>query len=169
MKIYLATDHAGFALKEVIKEYLLGQQHDVEDLGAASFDKSDDFPDFISRAGEKISANPFDKAIIFGGTGQAEMMLANKYLNVRAALFYGPKLLTHEADATGRVSTDPYEIVKLTRLHNDANILSIGARLVSDEEAVEAVRIFLTTDFSEDERHKRRLQKIADIETLLHE
>lgn len=169
MKIYLATDHAGFALKEVVKAYLLGEGYTVEDCGATSFDKNDDYPDFIGKAAEKISTNPFDKAIIFGGTGQAEMMLANKYTGVRAALFYGPKELIREADATGRQSTDPYEIVKLTRLHNDANILSIGARLVVDEEAIEAVKMFLTTDFSKDDRHVRRLAKIADREKIIHE
>lgn len=169
MKIYLATDHAGFALKEVVKAFLVGEEYEVEDCGAFSFDKQDDWSDIIPKAAEKISANPFDRAIIFGGSGQGEMIIANKFLHVRAALFYGTKLLTHEADATGRVSSDPYEIVKLTRTHNNANMLSIGARLVTDEEAIEAVRIFLTTDFSKEERHVRRLKHLAKLEKLLHE
>lgn len=169
MKVYLATDHAGFKLKEVVKAFLLGQNYAVEDCGAQALDVDDDYPDFISLAAEKISANPFDRAIIFGGSGQAEMMLANKYVHVRAALFYGPKVLVQEADAAGRQSTDAYEIVRLARLHNDANVLSLGARFLTEEEALEAVCTFLETAFSEEERHKRRLQKMADLEALLHE
>ncbi|HSD98948.1 MAG TPA: RpiB/LacA/LacB family sugar-phosphate isomerase [Patescibacteria group bacterium] len=169
MKIYLATDHAGFSLKEIVKDYLTGQGHNVEDCGAHALDHNDDFPDFISKAAEKISANPYDKAIIFGGSGQAEMMLANKYPGVRAALFYSPKEAVGAVDVTGKTSTDPYEIIVLAREHNDANILSLGARFLTDEEALEAVRIFLTTPFSKAERHERRLAKIGRIEKELHE
>ena len=169
MKVYLATDHAGFQLKEVIKEFLQGEGYEVEDCGAFSFDKNDDYPDFIRKAGEKISSNPFDRAIIFGGNGQGENFTANKYPHVRSVVFYGPKEPRAAVDATGKTSTDPYEMVRLAREHNDANILSLAARFLQDAEAIEAVRLFLVTPFSEAERHKRRLQKLADIEKELYE
>lgn len=167
MKIYLATDHAGFQLKELVKEELLGQDYNVEDCGAVSFHKDDDYPDFVSVAAEKISAYPYDRAIIFGGNGQAEAFLANKYPQVKAVVFYGTKVPTTPVDVHNRVSEDPYEMIRLVREHDNANVLSIGARFVTEEETLEAVRLFLTTTFPEDERHMRRLQKIAEIEKEL--
>lgn len=169
MKIYLATDHAGFKLKEVVKDFLLGEGYEVEDCGANSFDASDDYPDFMSNAAEKISANPYDRAIIFGGSGQGEAVVANKFPHVRAAVFYGPKEPVGAVDATGKTSSDPYEIIQLARQHNDANVLSLAARFLTDEEAIEAARLFITTPFSKDERHVRRLEKIERIERELHE
>lgn len=167
MKIYLATDHAGFEMKEKIKAFLLEKNFDVEDCGAFTFDPADDYPDFISLAAEKISAHPEDRAIIFGGSGQAEQMVANKYPGVRCALFYAPRIPVHSADVSGRMSTDPYEMIRLTREHNDANILSLGARLLTDEEAMHAVALWLATPFSNDPRHVRRIQKMADIEKTI--
>ncbi|MEX0933266.1 MAG: RpiB/LacA/LacB family sugar-phosphate isomerase [Candidatus Paceibacterota bacterium] len=152
MKIYLATDHAGFKLKEEIKHSLLNDGHDVEDCGAFTYDESDDYPDFISVAAEAVSKDPDNaKAVILGGSGQGEAILANKFPHVRAALFYG----SHG------------EIVTLSREHNDANILSIGARFVTAEEVRRIVKIWLHTDFSEEERHVRRLEKIRTIEEAL--
>ena len=164
MKIYLATDHAGFELKEVIKKYLADQKIEVEDCGAFAFDKDDDYPDFISKAAEAVSKNPEDKGIIFGGSGQAEAMLANKYKGVRCALFYSPRIPPHPVDVTGRVSADPYEMIKLARIHNNANMLSLGARLLKNEEAIQAVDIWLTTAFDPNSRHARRLEKMKAIE-----
>lgn len=169
MKIYVASDHAGFPLKEVIKEELLGEGYEVEDCGANHLDLHDDYPDFISKAAKQISEFPEDRAILFGGSGQAEMMLANKYPNVRAALFYGPKTAVTSVDVTGRVSTDPYEIIKLSREHNNANILSLGVRFLTQEEAMDAVLLWLKTSFPGEERHERRLKKIAEIEKEIHE
>ncbi len=169
MKIYLATDHAGFKLKEVVKEFLLGQDYEVEDCGATTFETHDDYPDFIRKASEKISANPFDRAIIFGGNGQAEALLANKYPHVKAVVFYGPKEPTTTVDATGRVSADPYEMIRLTREHDNSNVLSLAARFLTDDEALEAVKLWLKTPFSEDARHVRRLGKIEDVEKELYE
>lgn len=169
MRIYLATDHAGFTLKEKIKTLLLGLGYDVEDCGVHAPDPDDDYPDFIAKAARYVSDFPQDKAIIFGGSGQAEAMLANKFPYVRAALFYSTKIPVSTADVTGRVSEDPYEMIRLTREHNDANILSIGARFVTDQEAMEAVKLWLETPFSQDQRHVRRLKKIEEIEKELHE
>ncbi len=167
MKIYLATDHAGFILKENIKKYLQGKGFEVEDFGAFSFNKDDDYPDFISKAAEAVSQNPQNKAIIFGGSGQAEAMLANKYKNVRTALFYSPVVPTEAADATGRESSDPYEMIRLTREHNDANILSLGARFLTEEDAIKAVDIWLATGFDPNSRHARRIEKMKKIEDTM--
>jgi ribose 5-phosphate isomerase B len=165
MKIYLGTDHAGYELKEKIKSFLLEKGFEIEDCGTFEFDKNDDFPDFISKVAQKVSSDPENsKGIIFGGSGQAEAMLANKYKNVRCALFYGPVIPALEIDAQGTKSEDPYEIVKLTRSHNNANILSFGSRFLKPEETIRAIEIWLKTPFSNAERHLRRIEKITKIE-----
>src|SRR5438067_1895293 len=144
MKIYLATDHAGFALKEKVRTFLMDQTYDVEDCGAYVFDKNDDYPDFIGKAAEGVSKDPENsRGIILGGSGEAEMMVANKYNGVRCALFYTPAVPVVSADVTGRVSTDPFEIVRLTRQHNNANILSLGARFLKEDDALQAVKMWL--------------------------
>lgn len=168
MKVYVAADHAGFTLKELVKAALLGQGYEVEDCGAATHDAHDDYPDFMSKAADKVAHNPFDRAVIIGGTGQGEAMVANKFPHVRAAVFYGTKEPRTSVDASGRESSDPYEIVRLARLHNDANVLSLGARFLTDDEALTAVRLFLTTAFSGEERHVRRLKKLEDREREAH-
>jgi ribose 5-phosphate isomerase B len=165
MKIYLATDHAGFELKEKIKAFLLAKNFTVQDCGALSFDKNDDYPDFIAKAARQVSENPENSmGIIFGGSGQAEMMVANKFKNVRCALFYTTVVPVGATDVTGRKSDNPYEMIRLTREHNNANMLSLGARLLTEEEAKKAVELFLTTVFPKDERHIRRIDKIKEIE-----
>ncbi len=149
MKIYLATDHAGFELKEEIKEYLLENSYEVEDCGAQALDPNDDYPDFIALASDGVARNPeVDKGIIFGGSGQGEAMVANKCKGIRAVVY----------------NTENLELVKLARIHNDANVLSIGARFVSVEHAKEAVKLFLNTTYTAEERHERRIKKIADLE-----
>lgn len=169
MKIYLATDHAGFELKEKVKTFLQGLQYEVEDCGVHSSNPDDDYPDFIAQAARKVSEFPTDRAIIFGGNGQGEAMLANKFPYVKAVVFYSPKVPVSTVDVTGLVSEDPYEMIRLTREHDDANILSIGARFVTDEEAFKAIKLWLETPFSQNLRHVRRLKKIQDIEAKLHE
>lgn len=164
MKIYLATDHAGFPLKEQVKAFLLSEGYEVEDKGAMQYDSNDDYPDYIALAAKAITEHPEDRAIIFGGSGQAEMIVANKFPNVRAVLFYGPIHPVAAADVTGRQSDDPYEIIRLTREHNNANILSIGARFVTEDQVKRAVKIWLETSFSGDERHMRRIEKIRKLE-----
>ncbi len=149
--IYLATDHAGYDLKESIKKYLQDNNYAVRDCGAHSLDPEDDYPDFISQAAREVSRDPSHQAIIFGGSGQGEAIVANKYPNVRAVVFYGSK----------------QEIPQLARIHNNANILSIGARFVSESEAIEAVKTFLTTEFTQEERHQRRINKIMELEKAL--
>lgn len=141
MKIHLATDHAGFAHKEALKAYLLERGHEVIDHGAIEIDERDDYPVFVSLASKALIADPESKAIVFGGSGQGEAMVANRYKGVRCAVYYG----------------GPKDILTFSRAHNDANMLSIGARFMSYEEVSEAVDFWLDTEFSNDERHIRRL------------
>lgn len=146
MTIYFATDHAGFALKNELLAFVrdaLG--YDVVDCGATVFDENDDYTDFIKGAARAVSEDTQNRrAIILGGSGEGEAMVANKERGVRATVYYG-----------GRP-----EIITLSREHNDANVLSLGARFLSTEEAKEAVRVWLSTHFSGDERHVRRIGKI---------
>lgn len=164
MKIYLATDHTGFELKGKIKDFLQKGGYDIEDCGAFAYNKDDDYPDFISKAAEAVSKNSEDRAIIFGGSGQGEAMVANKFSGVRAAVFYGSAIPSRTADVTGRQSQDPYEMIRLTREHNDANVLSIGIRFIEDEEILKVVKLWLETPFTNEERHLRRIEKIKKLE-----
>ncbi|MEK9166264.1 MAG: RpiB/LacA/LacB family sugar-phosphate isomerase [Patescibacteria group bacterium] len=145
MKIYLASDHAGFELKEALKKYLTELGYGGEDKGAYSLNSEDDYPDFIRPVVEAVAADPEHvRGIVLGGSGQGEAMIANRYKGVRAAVYYGGQL----------------EIVKLSREHNDANILSLGARFISEYEAKEAVKLWLETPFLGEVRHMRRIEKI---------
>lgn len=165
MKVYLAADHAGYELKEKVKAFLVSGGYQVEDCGASSLNLNDDYPDFISKAAMEVSQDlENSKAIVFGGSGQAEAMLANKFKGIRCAVFYTSIAPRGAADVTGRKSSDPFEIIRLTREHNDANILSIAARFVTEEEANLAAKLWLETDFKNDERHVRRINKIKEIE-----
>ena len=143
MKIYIATDHAGFELKNRLKEFLQSNNYDVEDCGALVFDSLDDYPDFILPAAKKVSKNKNSKGIILGGSGQGEAMTANRIKGVRAIVYYG----------------GPKEIVRLSRMHNNANIISFGARFVSFEQAVEVLKIWLSEEF-EGGRHEARINKL---------
>ncbi len=144
MKIYLATDHAGFELKEKIKQFLSVASYDVIDCGATELNKDDDYPDFVVKAATAVSRDPEgSRAIVLGGSGQGEAMVSNRQANVRAAVYYGGSL----------------DIVKLSRQHNDVNVLALGARFVTEREALTAVETWLTTPFSAEERHIRRIKK----------
>jgi ribose 5-phosphate isomerase B len=158
-RIFIASDHAGFALKEALLERVRALGHDVEDLGPFTYSPEDDYPDFMTPLAKLVASSPETRGIIIGGSGQAEAMCANRVLGIRAALFYGPMRVTSVLNIEGDPSEDGYDIIRLARLHNDANILSMGARFVSQEEANEAVRIFLETPFSGTARHSRRIAK----------
>lgn len=164
MKVFLATDHAGYKLKEEVKNFLIDLGYDVMDCGAYTYDPEDDYPDFISLAAKGVSEDLSAKAIIFGGSGQAEAIAANKYPNVRAVVFYSAQAPIGEADIQGRKSDDPYEMIRLTREHNDANILSLGARFISTPQAKEVIKLWLETLFSNSPRHQRRIDKIMKLE-----
>jgi len=152
--IYLATDHRGFALKEKIKTWLTEGGYEFHDLGATTLDPNDDYPDYVHAAARKVAEEPTgNKAIILGGSGQGEAMVANRYPGVRAMVYYG----------------GAPELAAISRVHNDSNVLSIGAapglnisesQPLDDETAKRAVELWLETIFSHEERHVRRIQKI---------
>lgn len=146
MNIFIATDHAGFEMKEYIKKVLEKFEYSVQDCGATTFNSNDDYPEYIHSLSKEIvlSGGIDDVGIIFGGSGQGEAMVANRYPYIRAIVYAGVNL----------------ELVKLGREHNNANILSIGARFISNEDAKEAVELFLRTPFSYDERHIRRISQM---------
>ncbi len=153
--ILIASDHAGFELKQELVPFLRDLGHEVKDFGSHEFDAEDDYPDFIVPLAREISESGGMKTgIVIGGSGQGEAMAANRFRHVRAVVFNGQ----YRPDA-------PLE-VKTTREHNDANVLSLGARFISESDAKEAVKTFLTTPFSEDERHVRRLKKLDDAEKI---
>jgi ribose 5-phosphate isomerase B len=143
MKIHLATDHAGYLHKEAIKEYLSKAGMEVIDHGAHELDPKDDYPDFIKLAAEGVSKDPRDLGIIFGYSGQGEAMVANRYPSIRAIVYYN----------------NNEEIIRLSKEHNNANVLSIGAHFVSVDQMIQAVILWLATSFSNEERHVRRLGK----------
>ena len=143
MKIHLATDHAGLDLKNSIREYLIKQGYDVKDHGAYEYDALDDYPDFIIPCAKAVSKDLNSRGIIFGGSGQGEAMAANRIKGVRAAVFYN----------------GPDEIIQLSRLHNNANILSIGARFMMESEIQSAIEIWLKEPF-EGGRHVKRIEKL---------
>lgn len=158
MKIFIASDHAGFGLKEKLKPFLESLGHEVVDKGAYEYNEDDDFPDFIPGVAREVSMNPNNaRGIIVGGSGQGEAMLANRFKNVRATVFYGGGRSLVEEDDT---------IIKLSRDHNDANILSLGARFINIDQAKDAAKEWLEAPFPGDERHKRR---IAKFDRVTHE
>jgi ribose 5-phosphate isomerase B len=144
MKIYIGSDHAGYELKEKLKIYLGSLDCEVTDKGAFNLDPTDDYPDFIRPVANEVTKDENSFGIILGGSGEGEQISANKIDGIRAIEYYGGNL----------------EIIKLGREHNNANVLSLGARFMTEEEAKEAVRIFLQTQFSNDERHIRRINKL---------
>ena len=146
MKIYLATDHAGYELKEAVKKHLREKDFEVEDVGALIYDKEDDYPDFIFPLARKIARDKDARGIIFGGSGQGEAMAANRVRGVRAAVYYGGE----------------EQIITLSREHNDANILSIGARFVKENKIMKLIEFWLSTAFSRAARHQRRINKLDE-------
>jgi ribose 5-phosphate isomerase B len=166
MKVYLASDHVGFEIKNKLKTFLEAKNYEVVDCGPETFDKDDDYPDFIGNAADAVSKDPESRGVIFGGSGQGEAIVANKYKNVRCALFYASAVPTKEADITGRMSDDPLEMIRLTRDHNDANMLSIGVRFVREEDIMKIVLMWLEQPFSNVKRHIRRIEKIKQIEAV---
>jgi ribose 5-phosphate isomerase B len=158
MKVYFASDHAGFEMKKFLLEFVKGLGFEVEDCGAYELNQEDDYPGFIKKAAQAVSEAASAsvsakatadeaRAIVLGSSGQGEDMVADKFPNVRSAEYYGGNL----------------EIIKLSREHNDANVLSLGAKFLSIEEAEEAVKLWLETPFSGEERHVRRIKEINEL------
>ena len=147
MKIYFAADHAGFDLKNILMRFARDKGYEVEDCGAYEHNPEDDYPSIIACAARKISENPENRAVIIGGSGQGEAIVANRFPKVRAVVYYG-----------GRP-----DIIRLSREHNDANILSFGARFVNEEEAKETLVDWLRRDGAVEKRHERRIAQIENV------
>lgn len=146
MHVYLGSDHAGFELKSVLANWLASAGHEVTDCGPASYHADDDYPPYVMRAAACVAADPGSLGIVIGGSGNGEQIAANKIKGIRAALAWSE------------------ETARLARLHNDANVLSLGARMHPADEAIAFTQVFLSTPFSGEARHMRRLAMITDFE-----
>jgi ribose 5-phosphate isomerase B len=146
MRVHIGTDHAGFDLKNFLVAELTKQGYEVVDHGPQSYDAEDDYPAFCIATGEAVVADPGSLAIVIGGSGNGEQIAANKVTGTRAALAYDD------------------ETARLAREHNDANVLSLGARLHTEEEALGLAKLFLETPFSGESRHARRIAQLAEYE-----
>jgi ribose 5-phosphate isomerase B len=143
MKIHLAADHAGYGLKETVKEYLRRKGYEVQDHGAFKYDVKDDYPDYIFPCVRALAGEEGSRGILFGGSGQGEAMAANRVKGIRAAVYYGGS----------------HEIVLLSRRHNNANVLSLGARFITEEEAIDVIGLWLQEAF-EQGRHVSRIKAL---------
>lgn len=164
MRVYFASDHAGFELKNKLVEYVKNELGaEAEDCGAFEFDAADDYPQIIASAARRLSVDVSQgqdsRAILLGASGQGEAMVANRFKGVRAALYYG-EVKAPQTDAAGK----RLDMIASVREHNNANALSLGARFISLEEAQNVVKKWLETPFPGDERHARR---VVDIDMQL--
>jgi ribose 5-phosphate isomerase B len=146
MRVYLGSDHAGYELKVHLASQLGSQGYEVVDVGPTAFDPDDDYPAFCMRTGARVVADGGSLGVVIGGSGNGEQIAANKVPGVRAALAWS------------------VETARLSREHNDANVVGIGARMHTLDEATQIVTAFLTTPFSQGDRHLRRIGQIAEYE-----
>ena len=146
MRVHLGTDHAGLELKQHLIDWLRDHGHEPVDHGALAYDAADDYPVFCLRAAVGVAGDPGSLGIVIGGSGNGEQIAANKVRGIRAALVWND------------------DTAVLARQHNDANVISLGARMHSEEEALDLVRTFLSTPFSGDPRHARRIELMAEYE-----
>ena len=147
MRVYIASDHAGFELKQHLAGHLGEAGHDVVDVGPRVYDAEDDYPPYCLAAATRVVADPGSLGVVIGGSGNGEQIAANKVPGIRAALAWSA------------------ETAQLSREHNDAQVVAIGARMHSQDQAATLVDTFLATPFSNDERHARRLRLVAEFET----
>ena len=147
MRVYLGSDHAGFELKAHLIQQLAARGHDVVDVGAHEYDAEDDYPPFCLETGRRVVADPESLGVVIGGSGNGEQIAANKVAGVRCALAW---------------NTDT---AQLARQHNNANIVSVGARMHDVETATGLVETFLATSFSGEPRHQRRIDELAAYES----
>ncbi|GGM18387.1 MULTISPECIES: ribose-5-phosphate isomerase [Micromonospora] len=146
MRVYLGSDHAGFELKVHLANHLATQGYDVVDVGPHAFDPDDDYPAFCLHTGDRVVADQGSLGVVIGGSGNGEQIAANKVPGVRAALAWN------------------VETAQLSRQHNDANIVAVGARQHTLDEATALVEAFLGTPFSGNDRHARRIAQVAEYE-----
>ncbi len=145
--IYIGADHRGFKLKETLKAYLVNSGYTVHDLGNEHYDENDDYPDFAIKVAEKVNEDPSNnKGVLLCGSGIGVDIVANKFKNVRSSLAFSP------------------DQVYMAKNHDDTNVLSLPAAYLEDEEAKKIVSVWLQTPFSNEEGHKRRLDKIKKLE-----
>jgi ribose 5-phosphate isomerase B len=144
--VYIGSDHAGYELKAHLVEHFTGLGHEVTDVGAPSYDAEDDYPPYCVEAARRTLADEGSLGIVIGGSGNGEQIAANKVPGIRAALAWNTETAT------------------LAREHNNAQVVSIGARMHTAEVATGIAEAFLATPFSEGERHKRRIGELADYE-----
>ncbi|MEV4467848.1 ribose-5-phosphate isomerase [Micromonospora echinofusca] len=147
MRVYLGSDHAGFELKVHLVNHLTKEGYDVVDVGPHAFDPDDDYPAFCLHTGDRVVADGGSLGVVIGGSGNGEQIAANKVAGVRAALAWS------------------IDTAQLAREHNDANVVAVGARQHTLDEATAIVEAFLTTPFSGNERHARRIAQVADYES----
>jgi ribose 5-phosphate isomerase B len=164
VKIALSTDHAGYERLKKLKEGLELAGYATHDFGPAQFNIDDDYPDYIKPACESILAGGCAVGIIFGGSGQGEAMAANRFKGIRCTVWYGPSVPIEAVNAEGIMSDDPYEILKLSKAHNNANMLSIAGRFVNDDETLRVAITWLNEVFNGEERHQRRIQKLDELQ-----
>lgn len=156
MKIYIGSDHAGFGFKEKLIPYLKELGHEVKDKGPFEYNEEDDYPDFIIPVAREVSMHPNEvRGIVLGGSGQGEGMAANKFHNVRATVYYGQGQCV--------VPEEHESIIRISRADNNANILALGARFITEEEMKEAIKEWLDTPFKNTEKYKRRITKMERI------
>jgi ribose 5-phosphate isomerase B len=146
MRVHLGADHAGFELKEYLRQHLAQAGHEVVDHGPSEYDAQDDYPPYCLRAAEAVVADPGGLGIVIGGSGNGEQIAANKVKGVRAALAWS------------------VDTARLARQHNDANVLAVGGRMHALDEASSFVDAYLSEPFSGDDRHSRRIAMLADYE-----
>lgn len=146
MRLHIGSDHAGLELKAILIDHLTTAGHEVTDHGPFVYDGLDDYPLFCIPAAQAVAADPESLGIVLGGSGNGEQMAANKVKGIRAALVWSA------------------ETAQLAREHNDANVISIGGRMHSSEVCKELIDVFISTPFSNDERHIRRIKQVADYE-----
>lgn len=147
MRVHIGGDHAAHEMQRDLVAWLAEQGHEVVDHGPVDYDALDDYPVFVLRAAQAVAQDPDSLGVVLGGSGNGEQMAANKVAGMRAALAYNP------------------ELARLAREHNDARIVSLGARMHTLEEGREIVRVFLGTSFSGEERHQRRIDMMSDFES----
>jgi ribose 5-phosphate isomerase B len=146
MRVFLGSDHAGYELKRHLIEWLTAHGHEPVDCGPAAYDAADDYPPFVLRAAQRTAAEPGTLGIVVGGSGNGEVIAANKVQGVRAALAWSE------------------ETAVLGREHNDANVISIGARMHDIDAATRFVELFIATPYSKDDRHTRRIEMLSRYE-----
>jgi ribose 5-phosphate isomerase B len=146
MRIYLGSDHAGYDLKNHLVSWLTAAGHEAVDCGPHTFDAQDDYPPYVMLAASKTAADPDSLGVVIGGSGNGEAIAANKVDGIRAALAWSE------------------ETARLGREHNNANVISVGARMHTEEDATHFVEVFIATPFSNEERHIRRIELMSDYE-----